>query len=157
MEKFGNQAAAPQTSDPFHQVFLVWGEIQVLHQRVEGRDERGFHQGRLFEAADAGFCNTGAGAQLGTASSAGAANTDPTPPPAPAQRHRAARTSLTAATRNPQQLKGSGKETKRKQKQQLSYRVFKHLATVAFEETLQEQLKKHLIKTHHIKSTSLLT
>lgn len=47
------------TSDPLHQIFLVWGEIQVLHQGVEGGDERSFHQGRLFEAADAGFCNTG--------------------------------------------------------------------------------------------------
>lgn len=47
-----------QTSDPLHQVLLVWGEIQVLHQGVEGGDERSFHQGCLLEAADAGFCNT---------------------------------------------------------------------------------------------------
>lgn len=46
-----------QTSDPFHQIFLVWGEIQVLHQSVEGGDEGSLHQGCLFEAADAGLCN----------------------------------------------------------------------------------------------------
>lgn len=46
-----------QTSDPFHQIFLVWGEIQVLHQGIQGGDEGGLHQGGLFEAADAGLCN----------------------------------------------------------------------------------------------------
>lgn len=50
-------------SDPFHQIFLVWGEIQVLHQSVEGGDERSFHERCLLEAADAGFCNTGGSAR----------------------------------------------------------------------------------------------